>query len=176
MATYIVSLLILYAAYPGSSIVPRESFVASAALSFIGILALAAFFPRLMGVALREGRVSIRSILTPIFSIAKRSLMRRRFRFLLTLLSLTVLVMSFVTLTSFSEGYGLLSRKVSSRVSSVNGVLIRSSSWSEEEPSTLVGGELDTAWLLRQPEASYLAQGREHPPDTLGRLPQWGAT
>lgn len=166
LAAYIVSLLILYVAYPGSSIVPRESFVVLAALSFIGILALAAFFPRLMGVALREGRVSIRSILTPIFSIAKRSLMRRRFRFLLTLLSLTVLVMSFVTLTSFSEGYGLLSRRVSSRVSSVNGVLIRSSSWSEEEPSTLVGGESDTAWLLRQPEARLISLKAESIPLT----------
>ena len=166
LVAYILSLLILYIAYPGSSIIPRESFVASAALSFTGILVFAFFFPRFMGGALREGRVSALSILTPIFSIAKRSLMRRRFRFLLTLLSLTVLVMSFVTLTSFSEGYGLLSRRESDRVSPVNGVLIRSSSWSEEKPSSLVGGELDTAWLLRQPEARLISLKAESIPLT----------
>jgi len=161
---YILSLLILYLAYPGSSIIPVESFVTSATISFSGILAFAFFFPRFMGAAIKEGRIGALSILTPIFSIAKRGLMRRRFKFLLTLLSLTLLVMSFVTLTSFSEGYGLLSRRESNRFSSVNGVLIRSSSWSEDEPSSLIGGELDTAWLLRQPETQLISLKAESIP------------
>jgi len=162
--TYILSLLILYLAYPGSSIIPVESFVASATISFSGILAFAFFSPRFIGAASKEGRIGALSILTPIFSIAKRGLMRRRFRFILTLLSLTLLVMSFVTLTSFSEGYGLLSRRESNRFSSVNGVLIRSSSWSEDEPSSLIGGELDTAWLLRQPETQLISLKAESIP------------
>jgi len=161
---YILSLLILYLAYPGSSIIPVESFVASATISFSGILAFAFFSPRFIGAASKEGRIGALSILTPIFSIAKRGLMRRRFRFILTLLSLTLLVMSFVTLTSFSEGYGLLSRRESNRFSSVNGVLIRSSSWSEDEPSSLIGGELDTAWLLRQPETQLISLKAESIP------------
>lgn len=166
-ATYIVSLLILYATYPGSNIIPRDSFGASAVLSFVGLLVLAALLPRLMGRGVREGRVRTWGILAPIFNIAKRSLVRRRFRFLLTLISLTALVMSFVTLTSFSEGYGLISRKVSSQAVPIDGVLIRSSSWNEDEPSPMVGGELDTAWLGRQPEVQITSVKAESIPMTI---------
>ncbi len=117
--------------------------------SYMVVVGVAVFLPRFLGEGGGDGRVNLSGVLVPVFSIAKRSLKRRRLRFALTLISLTVLVMSFVALTSLSEGYGLIIVK-SSSMTSHQGVLLRSSTWTEADPTFMEFSDSDVEWLLRQ--------------------------
>ncbi len=108
----------------------------------------------------------MRNIVVPIFSLAKRSIRRRRLRFALTLISITVLVMSFVSLTSFSEGYGLVVRRVSMHGGPREGVLIRAQSYTEMEPTSLSQADLASGWLERQPESAVVSAKAENFPLT----------
>jgi len=159
-AVYAVTLAVLYLTYPGSVIVPLGRFAASAAIALAFSLTAAAFLPRLMRGRGGDGHVPVRNIIVPIFSIAKRGIRRRRLRFGLTLFSLTVLVMSFVALTSFSEGYGLVVSRVSTE-GRARGVLVRAAGYTEEDPVFMSPTDLGSGWLERQPEvevASFKAE------------------
>ncbi len=154
---YAATLLVLYTTYPGSVMIPLSLFLRSAALAFLISLMVVAILPRFLKARGRGGHLPVRNILVPIFSMAKRSIRRRRLRFALTLTSITLLVVSFVTLTSFSEGYGLIIRRVSSKSSPIRGVLLRASSWTEEEQIFIPEREIASAWLERQPESVVVA-------------------
>ncbi|MBC8224107.1 hypothetical protein H8E65_05930 [Candidatus Bathyarchaeota archaeon] len=163
-AVYACFLAVLYVAYPGSALVPFMGFLQAGVLSLIGSLFLAILLPRWMKGASRRGMVPLRNILVPIFSMAKRSIRRRRLRFLLTLISITVLVMSFVTLTSFSETHDLLVRRISAAPTPVNGVLLRTAGYSFETPAFLPEGGVSLEWLIRQPEVALASQKVENLP------------
>ncbi|MCK5643824.1 MAG: carboxypeptidase regulatory-like domain-containing protein, partial [Gammaproteobacteria bacterium] len=120
------ALVILFLTFPGSTMVPFESYINVGLASIVVSLTLAVLAPRLMKARGSDGHLPVRNIVVPIFSIAKRNIRRRKLRFAFTLVSLTVLVMSFVSLTSFSNGYGLVVSKVSGHASPVDSVLIRS--------------------------------------------------
>ncbi|MFA5868343.1 MAG: FtsX-like permease family protein [Candidatus Bathyarchaeia archaeon] len=158
------ALLFLYRVYPGTAATTPQSFALVAAASFLVVVGVAASAPRLLGSAGGGGKVSLRAILVPVASIAKRSLRRRRLRFLLTLVSLTVLVMSFVALTSLSEGYGLISAKVSDSPYQHPGVMLRSSTWTEADPSFILFADADVAWLARQPGVEAVSLKVENTP------------
>ena len=163
-AVYACFLAVLHMAYPGSALVPFTGFLQAGVISIIGSLFLAILLPRWMKGASRRGIVPLRNILVPIFSMAKRSIRRRRLRFLLTLISITVLVMSFVTLTSFSETHDLLVRRVSSAPAPVDGVLLRTAGYSFETPEFLAEGGVSLEWLIRQPEVALASQKAENLP------------
>lgn len=115
----------------------------------------------------------------PVFSIAKRSLMRRRLRFALTLTSITVLVTSFVALTSFSEGYGLIISRIPGDPGSSEGVLLRAGGYIEKEPVFLPQDDFFSGWLERQDESRVVSAKAENLPFTLevailNRRPIWG--
>jgi hypothetical protein len=65
------------------------------------------------------------TLLVPMLSVAKRSLRRRWLRFGLTLMSVLMLVASFISLTSFSSGYGLSLAKQDAGKPQTVGVLMR---------------------------------------------------
>ncbi len=176
---YILNIAILYISYPGSHIVPAEYFASASVLAILSSLVIAMAFPRFMRARGGVSHVPVRNIIVPIFSMAKRSIRRRRLRFFLTLTSITVLVMSFVSLTSFSEGYGLISSRVSISPSSRDGVLLRAKGYTEIEPTFLIKRDIDSGWLERQPESIVASPKAEsiplrRPITGLGDLPITG--
>jgi hypothetical protein len=164
---YFLLLVSLFYVYPGSRMVAFSSFTASAVLSLVAMLGLTVAFSKLLNRVGKDTVLSSLGIVGPIFSIAKRSIKRRRLRFLLLLFSMMVLVMGFVTLTSFSEGYGLITRTVQARAQPLQGVLLRSSSWSEESQAHLLGDELNTGWLEGQDEVLAVSLKNENLPNHL---------
>jgi hypothetical protein len=176
---YVAALAILYFAYPGSVIVPLGRFTGTGVIAIFFSLGIALFLPRFMKGRGGNGHLPVRNIVVPIFSMAKRSIRRRRLRFALTLISITVLVMSFVSLTSFSEGYGLIVRRVSMRGGPQEGVLIRSQSYTEMEPTSLSQKDMASGWLERQPESALVSPKAENiplirPVASLNELPVFG--
>ena len=176
---YVLNIAILYISYPGSLIVPSIYFAGASVLAILSSLVIALAFPRFMRARGGDSHVPVRNIIVPIFSMAKRSIRRRRLRFFLTLASITVLVMSFVSLTSFSEGYGLISSRVSVSASSRDGVLLRAKGYTEMEPTFLSKRDIDSGWLERQPESMVVSSKAESTPlrrpiTKLGDLPITG--
>jgi len=153
VAVFALSVATLHATYPGSATLPLGVFLGTSAAALLVALVIALVFPRFMKGRGGNGHVPVRNVLVPIFSIAKRGIRRRRLRFAFTLISITVLVMSFVTLTSFSEGYGLIVKRVSSRRGPVEGVLVRAQGYDQEEPVFLTLTDIYSGWLERQEES-----------------------
>jgi ABC-type lipoprotein release transport system permease subunit len=160
----VIALAILFLTFPGSTMVPFESYMGVGLASIVVSLTLAVFAPRLMRARGSDGHLPVRNIMIPIFSIAKRNIRRRKLRFAFTLVSLTVLVMSFVSLTSFSNGYGLVVSKVSGHASPVDSVLIRSQGHTQMEPISIPIREIESGWLARQPESVAVAPKVENTP------------
>jgi hypothetical protein len=153
---YFLCLILVYEFYPGSRILPLNEFilVASTSLGSLGLLSF--LIPKRLTGRGGNGHVPVRNIILPTLNIAKRSLVRRQLRFILTLVSLVVLVLSFVTLTSFSEGYGVSSQKIDSR-SDAEGVLIRSGKWTRSEPFFLDIESPEIVWLSQQLEVKTMS-------------------
>lgn len=158
----------LYFVYPGSVIIPLGNFIGVGLLSLLSTLIFSLVLPNFLKGGSVDGHVRVRNIIVPIFSIAKRSLNRRSFRFFLTLLSITVLVMSFVSLTSFSEGYGLVINEISNKPI-VEGLLVRDGSWSREEIAFIPYNDVEIAWLVNQYETKIVSAKFENLPQ-LTRL------
>jgi len=156
------SLAILYVFYPGSKIIPFRDFAAASAVAVLALSLLGVIFPRFFSVG-SGGRVHTRNLIIPIFSIAKRSLRRRRLRFILTLVSITLLVTSFVALTSFSEGYGLI-KDTYPKKGEWEGVSIREGSWTRSEPTFILLSEAERDWLSSNPEVDRLSAKAENDP------------
>jgi len=158
------ALIVLFLTFPGSTMVPFESYVRVGLASIVVSLTLAVFAPRFMRARGRDGHLPVRNIVVPIFSIAKRNIRRRKLRFAFTLISLTVLVMSFVSLTSFSNGYGLVVSKVSGHASPEDSVLLRSQGYTQMEPISIPPREIESGWLDRQPESVAVSPKVENTP------------
>ncbi|MBN2336680.1 FtsX-like permease family protein [Candidatus Bathyarchaeota archaeon] len=118
-------LLALAALHPGAALVSQRAFATAAVASYAAVNAAAYLAPGLLSSGGGSDGVPLSNLLVPIFSVAKRSLRRRWMRFGLTLISVLMLVASFISLTSFSSGYGLSFAKQSSGAPLSEGVLIR---------------------------------------------------
>ncbi len=162
-AIYAVSLFGLGIVYPGVSATPLQGMLVTIIASYAVVVAAAIFLPRLVGSGGGSGKVGLSAVIVPVFSIAKRSLKRRRLRFTLTLVSLTVLVMSFVALTSLSEGYGLLVVN-STTLKPHNGILLRASTWTDADPTFMGLIDSDVAWLLGHSEVEGVSVKIENAP------------
>jgi len=158
-----VSLVFFYYTYPGSQTIPLSNFILSSAGFLISFIGIGALFPRFFTGGGRDGRIHTRNLISPIFNIAKRSLRRRRVRFLLTFVSITLLVMSFVTLTSFSEGYGLITGE-SPPKSGWTGAYIREGTWSSETPTFILVDDVELNWITGQPESDLISLKAENTP------------
>lgn len=156
------SLATLYLFYPGSKIIALSDFVSICVAAILALSLVGNIFPRFFSVGSGD-RVHTRNLIIPIFSIAKRSLRRRKLRFILTLVSIALLVMSFVTLTSFSEGYGLIEDTYAKK-GEWEGVSIREGSWSRSEPTFILLSEAERDWLTSNPEVEYLSTKAENAP------------
>jgi ABC-type lipoprotein release transport system permease subunit len=160
---YGLTLTALYFIYPGSSVVPFEKFIGSGILALSLSLIVAMVFPKFMKAKGGDSHLPVRNILVPIFSMAKRSILRRKLRFALTLMSLMFLVVSFVSLTSFSEGYGLIVNRFSGKPTD-DLVLVRASGFTLEEPISISPHEVTIDWLESQPESTVVSPKVENVP------------
>jgi len=111
---YVIFLGVLFNVYFGAQIVEFTSFMA------VSLLAIVVF--TLLGFLL--SRV-FRQTLVVTFSLAKRNLLRRKLRFSLTLATIIVMVMAFVSLTSFTKEHGFLSKVTATATRDSEGLLIR---------------------------------------------------
>ena len=157
-------LVFFYYTYPGSRTIALNNFIVASAIMFISFFGLGIILPRFFNIGGADGRVHTRNLISPIFNIARRSLRRRKVRFLLTFISITLLVMSFVSLTSFSEGYGLITGE-SQPKTGWEGVFIREGNWKQEEPSFISSNEVELDWIRNQPETSLISIKAENTPN-----------
>ena len=167
--SYAMFTAIFYYVYAGCRIVDILFFLGTAAASisvvFLATFVLARLFP-----------------MTIVFSLAKRNIRRRTTRFILTLIPITVLVMSFVALTSFSSEYGFTSTAIGSIQTGTQGLLVRQH---PPEMPTLSPGEVPAIiqtftpfdasvmdWLQSKPEVTLVAPKVENMPmqRSLGSL------
>jgi len=91
---------LLYLVHPGCRLTPLYLLIEYVVVSLGGVAFLVLILPKI----LKEKTAST-------FSLSKRNLRRRSRRFTLTTTTIIILVMSFVSLTSFSTGYGFTTRK-----------------------------------------------------------------
>jgi len=124
-AAYVVLLYALTRLHPGTALVAWDDFVMVAAACIVAVNAVAILAPGLLSSWRGGDGVPIMILLVPMLSVAKRSLRRRWLRFGLTLISVLMLVASFISLTSFSSGYGLSFAKRDTGTPQTVGVLIR---------------------------------------------------
>ena len=137
-----------------------SSFLGTAAASisvvFLATFVLARLFP-----------------MTIVFSLAKRNIRRRTTRFILTLIPIIVLVMSFVALTSFSSQYGFTSSAVGSAQTGIQGLLVRQhppempSLYPTTEYSNSTFTPFETSvmdWLQSKPNVTLVAPKVENMP------------
>jgi ABC-type lipoprotein release transport system permease subunit len=111
---YAVFIALLFHVYSGCQIVGTSLLLQTAGLALLASFLTMFLLPRLVPMTV-----------TAFFSLAKRNLRRRRTRFLLTLVTVTALVMSFVALTSFSTEYGFTSTTIKTVNLMSEGLLIR---------------------------------------------------
>ena len=178
---YVVFLLGLYLLYPGSRLVEASLFLTVSIVSLLAVFGLTTLLPRyLKGRAVR-GRVPLRNMVVPVFSIAKRNLRRRRLRSSLTLTSVMILVSGFIALTSFTTGFGLTFGRVSRRQSPTGGILVRAPKLLEKIPQSqetiglisldweelfwfLPLDDSSIGWFESRPETSLVAPKYENLP------------
>lgn len=121
---FMVLLGVLYTLHPGAQITSQADLLRMGGYTLLGVSGLGLLVPRIVQQGTQTSTPHLRHMAIPILSIAKRSLRRRKLRFLLTLTSVLLLVASFISLTSFSSGFGLSLEKVDAPLGK-EGVMIR---------------------------------------------------
>jgi len=164
LGAYAISLTIFYRSYPGISTIPPTALLEYASAALAASLLAALLIPRVLRGRGGGEHIPVRNIIVPIFSIAKRNIRRRRLRFTLTFISISVLVLSFVSLTSMYQGYGLLTIRLPGGGSSLRGVMVRASSYTEERPAFISQADISSGWLERQPGVRRVSPKAENLP------------
>ncbi|MBS7615329.1 hypothetical protein KEJ18_06345 [Candidatus Bathyarchaeota archaeon] len=162
-----------YFVYPGCHLLPQLIFIVMAVLALI-VGQASTFGPRILHKEkTSEYRsIQIKSAFVTAFSLGSRNLRRRRLRTALSLVNIMVLVFGFITLTSISPGYGLISRQIMS-VNPVDAVLIRDES--TDGMTTFIALPPSFArWLESQPNITMVSKKAENQPvflmNPLGQL------
>jgi len=131
---YSFMMTVLYIVYPSTKLLELERYIGAGTISFVSSMGIGLLAPKYLGKGESFDRVPLRSILLDILSIAKRNSHRRKLRFTLTLISITLFIASFVALTSVYEGYGLIVTPVAP-AQEKTGILIRPNGYEERVPS-----------------------------------------
>ena len=145
---YSFLVMLLYILYPGSQLLNAEFFVALSVLSIAFSMAFAFIVSRLLRRTISTAQISLANLIGPVFSIARTSLGRRKLRTSLTILSVMMLVSSFIALTSFSSGYGLVFTRVSGPSEAARGVLVRTPTEVVTSALSPVSGGKGVSWYL----------------------------
>lgn len=164
LATIFYSLLVLafYFAFPGCRLVPREEFLITAVLAIIIGQSAVAVLPRVFAEKKSERRyIQLRSAIIAAFSMACRNLRRRRMRTVLTIINMMILVFGFISFTSISPGYGLITRPLHP-VFPIDAILIKNKPPSEAPFNPLPSSFL--TWLEDRPNVTLIAPKAENLP------------
>ncbi len=121
---FIILLAALYSLHPGAQITEPLDLMRMGAYLLVFVSLVGVMVPSILQRGPVTTDASIQHMVIPILSISKRSLRRRKLRFLLTLTSVLLLVASFISLTSFTSGFGLSLEKTDSPIGK-DGVMIR---------------------------------------------------
>lgn len=104
---YGILLIIMSSAYPGYNLINPLIFLIQVFLMLLAVFIAMESFKHLFRERGKEERISIKEAAGITFSMAKRNLKRRRLDCTIIIVSLIVLIASFIDLTSISAGYGL---------------------------------------------------------------------
>ena len=121
---FLILLAALYSLHPGAQITTPLDIIRMGAYSLVFVSLAGVLVPYILQRGPETTNASLQHMVIPILSISKRSLRRRKLRFLLTLTSVLLLVASFISLTSFTSGFGLSVEKIGSPIGK-DGVMIR---------------------------------------------------
>ena len=105
---YAVAFALLYYVYPGLQIVELKFLLSLAVACLLLAFFISFVIPRFIKEPDIPGRYPLQSVLTVVFSIAKRNVKRRLSRGVLGIMSLAILVMAFTAFTSFGRVIGLV--------------------------------------------------------------------
>jgi hypothetical protein len=155
---------LFYSVYPGCRLIPPLNLLTYVFLALGGVAFLTLLLPKI----LKDKVIST-------FSISKRNLRRRRNRFILTTTTIVLLVMSFVSLTSFSTGYGFTTTKHSPPQNHLPGSLFIQEIQPAASTSIFTFVPLNPSsidLILEKPEVLSAAPKAENQPrlGSLGRL------
>ncbi len=160
---YTLLIIYFYALFPGCHLVSQTAFTTTSILALIIGQAAVAVLPRVFYEKQSERRsIQFRSAVISAFSMACRNLRRRRLRTVLNLTTIMILVFGFVTLTSISPGYGLVTTSLRPALS-VDAILVRDvpadfSSVFIPLPASFI------AWIENQPNVTSIAPKAENRP------------
>jgi ABC-type lipoprotein release transport system permease subunit len=163
---YAAFLIALYFIYPGAHIIIDENFLLflpSVFISFFGIAAIVFGIPRIWRERIIEGEVSWRSAITVIFSMGKREIKRKKIRGFFTLISIVILVLAFVSLTSFGSAYGMIADKLTATAPS-DGIMVKRMV-NVTSPLSIPLGFSDPTALAQWTSISNVAERLKNPPD-----------
>jgi hypothetical protein len=152
---YAALLGVLFAIYPGVKLVASTLLLQYAGLAFILSLVLSYLTSRFL-----------QDHVVHVFTMAKQNVKRRRLRFFLTLIPVTILAMSFVALTSFATGYGLTVVPQLGQTAPANRLVVRQPLPSPK-PETVTFYALDAStvpWLRSQRDVATVAPKAENFP------------
>jgi ABC-type lipoprotein release transport system permease subunit len=167
---YVVLAFTFYFAYPGCRLINQTVlFSVAITMLILGQLAVAAF-PRIFSEKKSEGR-SIRfgSALMIAFSMGCRNLRRRKMRTIMSLANVMILVFAFITLTSISPRFGLVTQPLQPSIRQ-NAILIKDKLMGSPDPFIPLPSSF-LSWLESQPNVTLIAPKAENIPDgDLGEL------
>lgn len=145
LIVYPIIIATLFYIYPGFSLIFKETItitipllkltVATVAGSTLFLITTATamavtllvffLFPRIYRPPLIEGKTSLRSIVSIIFSMGKRNVKRRKLRSFFCIVTIMILVLSFTALTSFSTVLGIVKEGPSPTPVDITGALLQ---------------------------------------------------
>ncbi len=123
---YAVLFFSFYSLFPGSHIASQTWLVLSAFLALIVRQFASVVLPRIFSEKVSQLRsIQFGSAIIVAFSMAFRNLRRRKLRTILSLVNMTVLIFGFITFTSISPSYGLITQPLRPAIPT-DALLIRS--------------------------------------------------
>ena len=172
---YLPFLLFLFFLHPGSKMVPLTMFVEYSTVAFLLVTVGALLIPRLLRRGRSRSKASLTSLSFILPSIAKRNIRRRKLRFGLTIFSVMILVSGFISLTSFTSGYGLTFKWVYSEAPETRGVLVRTPNPYPDQAVSVISKGPGVAlpmpleenfldWFMEREETLTVTEKYENPP------------
>ena len=173
-AFYFLLVTLFYFIFPGCRLVSQSTYIIMSIFAFLVGKAVMLLFPKLAQERKGERRaLQLKGAIVMAFSMACRNLRRRKMRSLINLINIMILVFGFITLTSISPGYGLLTKELKPALP-IDALLIRDIPEGELPGAFTALPDSLIEWLESRPNVTLVSPKAEnsmvdinHP---LGRL------
>ena len=160
---YAVLFSSFYFSYPGCRLVPQTILIPTALVALILGQLIVAASPRAFSEKKGESSsIQFRSAIIVAFSMACRNLRRRKLRTVLTLANTMILIFAFITFTSISPGYGLISQPLRPAIP-VDALLTMNLPVESSLPFSPLSTSFIT-WLESQPNVTLISPKAENIP------------